>query len=223
MQNINKLRVLLLRLIFLAVTIVFGCLKAYALQLPEYGRFTGPLDLRMSKDGRTAKLLESFGYIDPQGKEWSAPKGHTVDGASIPRPLWTIIGGPWEGRYREASVIHDYYCDSKSEPWKAVHKTFFTAMLANGVNMLQAKIMYAGVYRFGPRWNFQYTPKCPNCLTVPYQVESFKPQFNANEFEALKRNVESSDPSLEQIENDADLAVQKELEDQEVGEPVFIH
>ena len=48
-------------------------------------------------------------------KTWTAPKGAKVDGASIPQLFWTPIGGPFEGKYRYASVIHDTECDATIE------------------------------------------------------------------------------------------------------------
>lgn len=143
--------------------------------LGQYGSFPHPLDLRMSANGRDATLLSVFSYVDGGGKVWEVPAGTSVDGASIPWPLWSIIGSPWTGRYREASVVHDYFCETKKAPWKLVHRNFYTAMLANGVDQIQAKVMYAAVYRFGPRWDFEYTPECPNCAAVPHRVDEFTP------------------------------------------------
>src|ERR1035441_4686270 len=45
--------------------------------------------------------------IDPDGLEWKAPKGLVTDGASIPQIAWTPVGGPFEGLYRLAAVVHD--------------------------------------------------------------------------------------------------------------------
>ena len=98
------------------------------------------------------KLLSSFAYIDPKGVEWEVPSGWVVDGASIPQVAWTFVGGPFEGKYRDASVIHDFGCDKKVKPWEKVHEVFYWAMLASGVETWRAKIMYAAVYHFGPRW-----------------------------------------------------------------------
>ncbi len=33
-----------------------------------------------------------------------------------------------------------------------VHRTFYTAMRASSVDVWRAKVMYAAVYHFGPRW-----------------------------------------------------------------------
>jgi hypothetical protein len=58
-----------------------------------------------------------------------------------------------EGEYRDASIVHDWYCDLRSRSWKSVHRMFYEAMLASGVGLARAKIMYAGVYFGGPRWS----------------------------------------------------------------------
>jgi hypothetical protein len=104
------------------------------------------------EDGRLMKLVEPFGYHDPNGVFWDAPAGATIDGASIPEALQALIGGPFNGRYRNASVIHDWYCDVRTRPWRAVHRVFYDAMLTSGVSKARAKLMYGGVYFGGPRW-----------------------------------------------------------------------
>mgnify|MGYP001792979849 CR=1 FL=1 len=55
-------------------------------------------------------------YVDPKGHVWVAPASSVVDGASIPRSLWTFMGGPFEGKYRNASVLHDVADDQKNRP-----------------------------------------------------------------------------------------------------------
>jgi hypothetical protein len=118
----------------------------------SFGSFIGDVVAKWNDDGRTMTLVEPFAYLDPAGVRWDAPKGATVDGASIPRFAWSIIGGPFEGKYRTASVIHDVACVEKKRPWETVHLAFYTAMRASGVSAIKAKIMYAAVYHFGPRW-----------------------------------------------------------------------
>ena len=104
------------------------------------------------KDGRRMKLLTTFMYIDPKNIEWEAPAGWIIDGASIPQFAWSFVGGPFSGKYREASIIHDVACDKKNKPWESVHETFYYAMRASGVVKWKAKAMYFAVYHFGPRW-----------------------------------------------------------------------
>src|SRR5262245_41210351 len=68
------------------------------------GTFVGRIVTQWETDGRQMTLLEPFQFVDPRGRRWSVPRGITVDGASIPPILWSIIGGPFEGKYRVASI-----------------------------------------------------------------------------------------------------------------------
>ncbi len=118
----------------------------------EYGYFIGVVKTMWLGDGRRMQLLEKFTYIDPQKIIWDSPENSIIDGASIPRVAWSLIGGPFEGKYRNASVIHDVACDLALRRWEDVHEAFYNAMRAGGVEVMKAKIMYGAVYHFGPRW-----------------------------------------------------------------------
>jgi hypothetical protein len=94
---------------------------------------------------------------------WEAPTGLIVDGASIPMPFWSIIGGPFEGLYREASIVHDAGCCAEMQPWRDVHHMFYNAMRCSGVDWGKAKTMFWAVWAFGPRWarlNTSMPAKC---------------------------------------------------------------
>ncbi len=97
-------------------------------------------------------LLTDYTYVDSANVSWLARKGSPVDGASIPRVFWTFIGGPFEGRYRNASVSHDVACDEKKKVWKAVHRMFYNHMLCSRVRKPKALAMYWAVYQCGLRW-----------------------------------------------------------------------
>jgi len=116
------------------------------------GRFIGKVHVEWLPDGRRMQLLAPFAYVDPSGRRWEAPRGSKIDGASIPRIAWSAIGGPFEGRFREASVIHDVACVEKTRSHEIAHEAFYYAMLAGGTDLVQAKLMYAAVYKFAPSW-----------------------------------------------------------------------
>jgi hypothetical protein len=134
--------------------VVVGLLCIAASRQEVYGHYVGTVKAEWLSDGRRMKLLEDFEYIDQRYVIWKAPKDSIVDGASIPQWAWSIIGGPFEGKYRDASVIHDVACDKKDRPWQSVHEAFFDAMMASGVDTVHAKVMYAAVFYRGPRWRF---------------------------------------------------------------------
>lgn len=118
----------------------------------NFGRFQGDVITLWLPDGRNMQLTQRFVFIDPRGKEWVAPKGSVVNGASIPGSLWSTVGGPYEGQYRHASVVHDVACDEMTSKWEDVHNMFYEACRCGGVSLVQAKTLYYAVYNFGPRW-----------------------------------------------------------------------
>jgi len=127
---------------------------------------TGIVKAEWLVDGRKMRLLSEYKYVDPPGIEWLAPSGSVVDGASIPQFAWSVVGGPYEGKYRNASVVHDVACDAKARPWEQVHKMFYDHMLCSGVGKSKAQAMYWAVYQCGPRWGTEGAPK-PNWCGLP--------------------------------------------------------
>lgn len=111
------------------------------------------LEVKSNPNGRpTFLLLKDFSFLDPNGLSWVVPEGWEVDGASIPKFAWSIVGGPLSGKYLHASIIHDRYCDTKTRTAHDTHRNFLYGMLANGVSDVKAKTMYWAVRTFGPNW-----------------------------------------------------------------------
>ena len=106
----------------------------------------------LEDDPRKMRILEDVCFTDSNGKIWTAPSGSIVDGASIPKFFWRVIGSPFVGRYRRPSVIHDVYCDKKSEPYEAVHNMFLEAMECDHVPEHKRASMFNAVATFGPKW-----------------------------------------------------------------------
>ena len=121
-------------------------------EIGSLGHYEGKAVAEFLDDGRLVQLKQPFAYVDPFTMRWDVPSGWKVDGASIPKPLWSIVDSPFVGKYRKASIIHDYYCDTRERPWGAVHRVFYDAMLTSKVHPLRAKVMYAAVRWGGPRW-----------------------------------------------------------------------
>ncbi len=92
---------------------------------------------------RNMKLLRDFSYTDPDGKVWVASAGDEINGASIPRPLWSTVGSPYTDDYRNASIVHDIAIHRGDR--KAADKMFYYACLAGGCSKTQARVLYLGV------------------------------------------------------------------------------
>ena len=114
--------------------------------------FSSQVKTEWLEDGRSMRLLDSLAFEDKHGLQWVAPIGSVVDGASIPRFFWRFIGGPFSGKYRDASVIHDVYCVLQDRPSPEVHAMFYEAMRARGVWRTKAFLMWMAVRVFGPRF-----------------------------------------------------------------------
>lgn len=124
----------------------------------DFGTIQGlPLKVAMLPDGRRMKLIQEVTYTDPSGRMWTVPAGYIYDGATIPRSLWSVAGGPFEGKYRDAALFHDIECEKGHwgiclVPSAEVHRMFYNAMRCSGVSADQANLMWTAVDKYGPKW-----------------------------------------------------------------------
>ncbi len=84
--------------------------------------------------------------------EWYAPENTVIDGASIPKFLWSVVGAPYSGKYRLSAAVHDYYCKVKTRPCKKVHALFAEMIECEGVTGWRLWAMSRAVKYFGPKW-----------------------------------------------------------------------
>ena len=155
---------------FAALILLTGCNRDPAVK-PSSSVPTTPKDLaaapgflpddspevELSGDGETMRLLHEFAFNDPTGTNWKAPSrvqepDFKADGASIPRIFWTAYGSPLRGKYRNASIIHDYYCYKHKGVSSQVHRMFYQACLHSGLEKRKAAAAYYAVMVGGPYW-----------------------------------------------------------------------
>jgi hypothetical protein len=185
------------------------------------GSFPNPLDVRfmsvVSGDGHPiemVQLLKPFSYRDSKGQVWDVPEGFLSDGASIPEQLWAVVGGPYSGPYRDAAVIHDYYCYTKQRKWEEVHDVFLEAALNRGTPEWKAQYMFAGILLKGPRWptprsseiygRFSHAQFIPSARAqtpppAPKAAPSAAGKTDAQIFEELRIWIEKEKPTRDQI------------------------
>ncbi|MGB5475126.1 MAG: DUF1353 domain-containing protein [Gammaproteobacteria bacterium] len=99
------------------------------------------------KPDREMQLLQDFQYTDPDNKNWSAKAGDIIDGASIPRFLWTLVGSPYTRDYRRASIVHDIAVRGlgNTHERKLVDKMFYHACRDGGCSVFESWMLYLGV------------------------------------------------------------------------------
>ena len=166
----------------------------------KWGHYSGYVEARWENDGRTMTLLSDLRYTDPQGVIWIAPAGSVVDGASIPRSLWSLMGGPFEGKYRNASVLHDVAYDQKNRTHEVCDQMFYNAMRCSGVSAVEAGTMYYALRKFGHHWK---APKAEP-VKVADEIVARAAPVNNEQINAARDWIRNSNPTPEQIEQRAD-------------------
>lgn len=164
---------------------------------------------------RDIKLLDSFGFVDSKGVEWDVPPGYISNGASIPPTLWPVVGGPLDGPYRDAAVIHDFFCDQKTRTDDDTHRMFYEAAVARGTSENIASTMYMGIIFGGPKWVVQNAKKAgfligsAHAQGAPAKVDPglVNKQATPEQLKAaeeLKEWIAREKPTLEQIKKRAE-------------------
>ncbi|MDQ6622172.1 MAG: DUF1353 domain-containing protein, partial [Verrucomicrobiota bacterium] len=108
------------------------------------------------------------------------------------RAFWSVIGGPFEGKYRKASVLHDVAYDDQNRPWEDVDRMFYTAMRASGVGVLTAKTMYYVLVRHGRHWKHKQALRIDSDPGRPSEVQP-------GEVDQIQDWIRANDPDLNQI------------------------
>lgn len=167
--------------------------KAKPAHASNWGYYSGPIETRWGNDGINMVLLNELRYTDPYGEVWIAPAGSRVNGASIPRAFWSMIGGPFEGKYRNASVLHDVAYAQQNRPWEDADRMFYNAMRCSGVGVVTAKTMYYALRRHGRHWKHRQA--------VPAQTDPQRPsEISPSDVDEIQKWIRSNDPNLDQIE-----------------------
>ena len=171
--------------------------KAKVARASGWGHFSGPVETRWENDGVTMVLLNELRYTDPYGQVWVAPAGSRVNGASIPRAFWSIIGGPFEGKYRKASVLHDVAYEQQKVPPEEADLMFYNAMRCAGVGATTAKTMYYVLLRHGRHWKHR---RAQPVARKPSRATAVAP----GDVDEIQRWIQANDPSLDEIQTRAD-------------------
>jgi hypothetical protein len=173
----------------------------------KWGYYNGDPVTKWNPDGRTMTLLTELRYTDPHGEVWVAPIGSVVDGASIPRYLWSVMGGPFEGKYRNGSVLHDVAYGQHNRPSWDCDRMFYNAMRCSGVSVGEAKTMYYALYKFGRHWKFPIKRGKPvkyeGALVARGEEIPRAIPVNPAQINEARNWISNTDPSLEQIEQRA--------------------
>jgi hypothetical protein len=107
---------------------------------------------------RLVRILVPFLFYLPDGRVIWVPQDVICDGASIPRPLWSVFGGPFEGDHRNRALFHDAAyqrvlagdADAFNTVRGEADQLFQRCCRASGMTAWRAQLRYRGV-RLGGR------------------------------------------------------------------------
>jgi len=174
------------------------------------GRFEGSADLdRLDDDPFIARyrLIGELRFEQTGGDVWVTPTNTILDSQSMPPMFMQLIGDPFEREFRKTAVTYDYAVKSKYHPWKKAQRMFYEGGLTEGVEPVEAKVMYMVLSASGSRW----APHGPNscfsrCHTGDKELE-WRPRVNDEKLTSLLKWVQSENPSLDAIDQRASDAI----------------
>lgn len=175
------------------------------------GQFSGEPEARWLTEAgpdRDMTLTEAFWFKDAKSRRWDAPAGSEVNGASIPRFLWAVVGSPYTGDYRRASIVHDVACDAaigSPAARRAADRMFFEACREGGCSRWDATVLYIGV-RFGAWFHRSALVEDRSVrLSEPGEFEGLRRDFRTVAEDVLSRG-ETDDPDEVEARTDAAFA-----------------
>jgi len=188
-------------MLFLTCGLLSGCNAGCDTGL-QPGTFNPVAIAFVTVPGKNLMELTSDGltFVDSRKVEWVAPKGTWTDGASVPRLALFITDGRFQEEFLKAAIVHDAYCQEfnkarckdqfQKRPWRDVHRMFYEACLAGKTSSLKAKLMFAGVWWGGPRWDDPQS-----------HLQSVDDEVLQIGYRSCERFIEGNDPSVQEIES----------------------
>ena len=108
--------------------------------------FEKPAEIEFVPYSPKIKLVSDLIYCCKRyEKTFVAERGFICDGASIPRIFWTVMGHPFDYRWRSASILHDWFYRRGGVTRKQADKIFYDGLRYKGVRKTKAWAMYLAV------------------------------------------------------------------------------
>jgi hypothetical protein len=192
------------------VGLIAACWWTYV-AAADSGQFIGKVVVEWVDDDpfiQKMRLVDEFRFVDSHGKAWIVPRDAVLDGRSLPLRFRETIGLPFQGQYRKSSVVYDYYCQVKSEPWRPVHRMFYDAAVGEGVEQTDAKIMYMTLYGAGLRWEMAGSSCYRGCHAAVVSL-TWKPAVEDLDFTPIIEWIRQAQPDLPQIDERLDAMIKK--------------
>jgi hypothetical protein len=205
MENRGRMNKLLIGVSMLALSA--GVLAAESGKI-EYGSFEGTVVVEWLDDPfvPTMRLVQPFEFQQAKGTVWQVPEGHIVKGRGMPPLLRLLIGQPFYGGFRKASIVYDHATQEMKRPWDEAQLMFLEASMAEGIVPSEAKAMYLLLRAQGSRWEIPAS-RCYGSCHGKTEPLLWRPVVDEAVVNDLLGWVRRDNPSLLEIEQFAETAV----------------
>jgi hypothetical protein len=113
---------------------------------------TLPLCRPYAKNASYLELGDDW-YFKVNGNKVWLPRGYWYNGASIPRPFWSIIGSPFDPDYWAGALAHDWRYLTHTCTRPEADETLFQLLRQAGVGLGRARVIWGAVRSCGyPAW-----------------------------------------------------------------------
>jgi hypothetical protein len=140
-----------------------------ALVLPErrarMSTQSDELDVTPVKHPDSNKRRKAYGVLrdvgfQVDGSTITVPASFQCDGANIPRPLWNLVGSPFQPEFMPAAVLHDWLYHTHATDRALADRAFLSMLRQWEVGVVRAWLVYSAVRLFG----FSYWRNGPDDL-----------------------------------------------------------
>lgn len=141
------------------------------------------------------------------GKTWVTPSNTILDGRSVPTLFVQLIGHPFESGFPKTAITYDHAVKSKHRSWEDTKRMFYEAAVSEGVDPVEAKVMYMLLRASGSRWALHGPNSCFSRCHVGEKELEWRPRVDDERLVALLHWIREEDPALDELDRRADEAV----------------
>lgn len=155
----------------------------------------------------TVRLEDALSFRDRRGKLWQADRGQVFDGSGFPPLFRDLVGSPLEGAHPKSAIVYEAMTQKMREDWNDSRRMFLEAALAEGVEPVDAKVMYLLLAAQGSRWETPDSRCFGSCHPPSGKRLFWRPVTKEARVASLVEWVREVNPPVEEIDRAAPQAI----------------
>lgn len=172
----------------------------------DRGKFVGDGIIVQLKDDPFVthyRLVDELRFETADGEVWVTPANAILDGRSMPQLFIKLFGNPFDLDFRKTAITYDFAVKSKYHPWKRAQRIFYDGAVTEGVDPVEAKVMYTLLSASGSRWAQHSPDGCFNRCHNRFKELEWRPTINEQQLISMLDWVRKENPTLDAIDERA--------------------